>query len=91
MLFMKGTAQFYSVASQVRLLAYCVMRVWQRSLSTCLTIKKYVKTLSYILTGQQSQLYIKGEFIGGSDIMTEMAASGELKALLDEAGVTADE
>jgi monothiol glutaredoxin len=30
----------------------------------------------------QDQLYIKGEFIGGSDIMTEMYQSGELKGLL---------
>jgi monothiol glutaredoxin len=29
------------------------------------------------------QLYVKGEFIGGSDIMNEMFESGELKALLD--------
>lgn len=29
------------------------------------------------------QLYVKGEFIGGSDIMSEMYESGELKALLD--------
>jgi monothiol glutaredoxin len=29
------------------------------------------------------QLYIKGEFIGGSDIMTEMYESGELKQALD--------
>ena len=28
------------------------------------------------------QLYIKGEFIGGSDIMTEMYQSGELQKLL---------
>lgn len=27
------------------------------------------------------QLYVKGEFIGGCDIVTEMHASGELKAL----------
>jgi monothiol glutaredoxin len=31
------------------------------------------------------QLYIKGEFVGGSDIMREMFESGELKKLLDEA------
>jgi monothiol glutaredoxin len=31
------------------------------------------------------QLYIKGEFIGGSDIMSEMMQSGELKTLLTEA------
>jgi monothiol glutaredoxin len=28
------------------------------------------------------QLYINGEFVGGSDIMTEMYQSGELKTLL---------
>jgi monothiol glutaredoxin len=30
------------------------------------------------------QLYVKGEFIGGSDIMMEMYEAGELQALLDE-------
>ena len=30
------------------------------------------------------QLYIKGEFVGGSDIMTEMYQSGELKQLLGD-------
>lgn len=29
------------------------------------------------------QLYVKGEFIGGSDIMMEMYESGELQQLLD--------
>ncbi|MCH8686130.1 Grx4 family monothiol glutaredoxin [Pedomonas mirosovicensis] len=37
------------------------------------------------------QLYVKGEFIGGSDIMMEMFESGELAQLLDEKGVTAAE
>ena len=31
------------------------------------------------------QLYVKGEFVGGSDIMREMYQSGELKKLLDSA------
>ncbi|WP_423602723.1 Grx4 family monothiol glutaredoxin [Sphingomonas sp. MS122] len=35
------------------------------------------------------QLYVKGEFIGGSDIMMEMYESGELAQLLDEKGVSA--
>lgn len=30
------------------------------------------------------QLYVKGEFVGGSDIMMEMFEAGELQALLDE-------
>lgn len=29
------------------------------------------------------QLYVRGEFIGGSDIMMQMHQSGEMKALLD--------
>ncbi len=29
------------------------------------------------------QLYVKGEFVGGSDIMMEMFESGELKLLID--------
>ena len=33
------------------------------------------------------QLYVKGEFIGGCDIVREMFQSGELSALLTEAGV----
>ncbi len=33
------------------------------------------------------QLYVKGEFIGGSDIVREMFAAGELKALLTEKGL----
>ncbi len=31
------------------------------------------------------QLYVKGEFVGGSDIMMEMFESGELQELLAEA------
>ena len=33
------------------------------------------------------QLYVKGEFVGGCDIIKEMFASGELKTLLDEQGL----
>ena len=35
------------------------------------------------------QLYVKGEFIGGSDIVRQMFQSGELKPLLAEKGVIA--
>ncbi|MEQ1499191.1 MAG: Grx4 family monothiol glutaredoxin [Novosphingobium sp.] len=34
------------------------------------------------------QLYIKGEFVGGSDIMMEMYEAGELQQLLGESGLT---
>lgn len=33
------------------------------------------------------QLYVKGEFIGGCDIVREMFQTGELKTLLHEKGV----
>lgn len=33
------------------------------------------------------QLYIKGEFIGGSDIVKELSASGELQRLLEAKGL----
>ncbi len=35
------------------------------------------------------QLYVKGEFVGGSDIMMEMYESGELSQLLEDKGVAA--
>jgi monothiol glutaredoxin len=34
------------------------------------------------------QLYVKGEFLGGSDIMMEMNEAGELHAMVDEQGLT---
>ena len=36
------------------------------------------------------QLYVKGEFVGGCDIVTEMTLSGELDQLFDENNVSYD-
>ena len=36
------------------------------------------------------QLYVKGEFIGGCDIVTEMTLSGELDELFDDKGIAYD-
>ena len=36
------------------------------------------------------QLYVKGEFVGGCDIITEMTMSGELDQLFEENGVAYD-
>ncbi len=36
------------------------------------------------------QLYVKGEFVGGCDIITEMTLSGELDELLAAKGVSFD-
>ena len=35
------------------------------------------------------QLYVKGEFVGGCDIIREMFQAGELQSLLKDKGVTA--
>lgn len=34
------------------------------------------------------QLYVKGEFVGGCDIVTEMTLSGELDQLFDQKGIS---
>jgi monothiol glutaredoxin len=36
------------------------------------------------------QLYVKGEFVGGCDIITEMTLSGELDTLFEKEGVAFD-
>lgn len=49
-------------------------------------VRQGIKTFSQWPT--IPQLYVKGEFIGGCDIMGEMEQSGELKKLLQDAGAT---
>ncbi len=36
------------------------------------------------------QLYVKGEFVGGCDIVTEMTLSGEMDALFEQHGIAYD-
>jgi monothiol glutaredoxin len=36
------------------------------------------------------QLYVKGEFVGGCDIVREMAQAGELQQLFEEKGIAYD-
>ncbi len=48
-------------------------------------IREGIKTFSNWPT--IPQLYVKGEFLGGSDIVREMFQAGELTALLSDAGV----
>ena len=52
-------------------------------------IKKYVDeaTPVELLKLVRPQLYVKGEFVGGCDIITEMYQSGELETMLTEKGV----
>ncbi len=43
----------------------------------------------HVTTNHRPQLYVKGEFIGGFDIVREMAENAELQETLKEKGVAA--
>ena len=47
-------------------------------------IRQGIKTFSNWPT--IPQLYVKGEFVGGSDIMREMYENGELQQLMKDSG-----
>jgi monothiol glutaredoxin len=86
LLFMKGTASFPQCGFSgraVQILKAC--GVDPKAITTVnvledADIRAGIKDYSNWPT--IPQLYIKGEFIGGSDIMMEMYESGELQALL---------
>jgi len=83
-LFMKGTAQFPQCgfsARAVKILKECgVEQFTTVNVLDDPDIRQAIKEISNWPT--IPQLYIKGEFIGGSDIMSEMVESGELQKLL---------
>ncbi|MBP6321113.1 MAG: Grx4 family monothiol glutaredoxin [Giesbergeria sp.] len=86
LLFMKGTASFPMCGFSgraIQVLKAC--GVDQKAITTVNVlddeeIRQGIKDYSKWPT--IPQLYIKGEFIGGSDIMMEMYESGELKQTL---------
>jgi monothiol glutaredoxin len=86
-LFMKGTAQFPQCGFSGR----AVQALREAGATKLVTVnvledeevRQGIKEFSNWPT--IPQLYIKGEFIGGADIITEMLASGELQTLLKEA------
>jgi monothiol glutaredoxin len=90
-LFMKGTAQFPQCGFSgraVQILKSCgVKNVVTVNVLDDEGIRQGIKDFSNWPT--IPQLYVAGEFIGGSDIMSEMYDSGELKKVLDDSGATA--
>jgi monothiol glutaredoxin len=84
-LFMKGTAQFPQCGFSgraVQLLKACgVKNVVTINVLEDEEIRQGIKDYSNWPT--IPQLYVKGEFVGGADIMGEMYESGELKKVLD--------
>jgi monothiol glutaredoxin len=89
LLFMKGTASFPMCGFSgraVQILKACGVdpkRIKTVNVLEDDAIRQGIKEYSNWPT--IPQLYIKGEFIGGSDIMMEMYESGELQKLLGTA------
>jgi monothiol glutaredoxin len=83
-LFMKGTAQFPQCGFSgraIQILNACgVENIVTINVLEDADVRQGVKEYSNWPT--IPQLYVKGEFVGGSDIMTEMYESGELQTLL---------
>ncbi|MFM9155231.1 MAG: Grx4 family monothiol glutaredoxin [Polynucleobacter victoriensis] len=83
-LFMKGSAQFPQCGFSgraIQILQACgVTNPYTVNVLQDEDIRQGIK--EYANWPTIPQLYIKGEFIGGSDIMTEMYQSGELQQLL---------
>ena len=88
-LYMKGSPQFpqcgFSSAAVQILKACGVKEVLAVNVLADNDIRQGIKEYSSWPT--IPQLYIKGEFVGGSDIMREMYDSGELQQMLKDAGV----
>lgn len=83
-LYMKGSPQFPQCgfsANAVRILnTLGVKEFFSVDVLQQAEIRQGIKDFSNWPT--VPQLYINGEFVGGSDIMTEMYQSGELQTLL---------
>ncbi len=88
LLFMKGTASFPQCGFSgraIQVLKACGVEPKNVTTVNVLedeAIRQSIKEYSHWPT--IPQLYVKGEFIGGSDIMMEMYESGELKQALDK-------
>jgi len=83
-LYMKGTPDFPQCgfsANVVNLLRSCgVQDIFTVDVLSNPEIRQGIK--AYANWPTIPQLYVNGEFVGGSDILTEMYKSGELQKLL---------
>ncbi len=90
-LFMKGTAQFPQCGFSgraVQVLKQCgVKNLVTVNVLEDDDVRQGVK--EYANWPTIPQLYVGGQFVGGSDIMMEMFQSGELQTLLKEQGAVA--
>lgn len=88
MLFMKGTADFPQCgfsARVVQILNHIGVPFKTENVLADTEIREGIKIFSDWPT--IPQLYVRGEFVGGCDIVSEMAQSGELQTMLAEKGI----
>ncbi|WP_128893248.1 Grx4 family monothiol glutaredoxin [Erythrobacter sp. HKB08] len=84
-LFMKGTPLFPQCgfsSRAVAILDHCGVAYESVDVLQDMEIRQGIKTYSDWPT--IPQLYVKGEFVGGSDIMMEMFEAGELQEMLEQ-------
>ena len=89
-LFMKGTPQFPQCGFSgqvVQILDYLGVPYKGVNVLDSDELRQGIKAYSNWPT--IPQLYVKGEFVGGCDIVREMFSAGELQSLLEEKGVLA--
>ena len=88
MLFMKGTPQFPQCGFSsvvVQILDYLGAEFGAANVLESDDLRQGVKDFSDWPT--IPQLYVKGEFVGGCDIIREMFENGELRSFLEEKGI----
>lgn len=91
-LFMKGTQNFPQCgfsATVAKILQHVGVEFADVNVLADPEIRQGIKDFSEWPT--IPQLYVKGEFVGGCDIVREMFETGELKSFLAEKGVKLDE
>jgi len=87
-LYMKGTPMFPQCgfsARVVQILTHVGVPFKSANVLEDAELREGIKSFSQWPT--IPQLYVKGEFVGGCDIITEMFQAGELETLLAEKGV----
>ena len=88
MLYMKGNAMFPQCgfsARVVQILTHMGVPFKTANVLEDAALRDGIKQFSNWPT--IPQLYVKGEFVGGCDIITEMFQSGELATMLEEKGI----
>jgi len=89
MLFMKGTPQFPQCgfsSTVVQILDHLGVEFGSANVLETDALRQGIKDFSDWPT--VPQLYVKGEFVGGCDIVREMFEKGELRGLLESKGIT---